>query len=221
MKFINDWEYLGEFIGPIEDPTLHLSDYNFVHILCYTEIRDNINKVKFNESAPDPQLIHNEIIPLIPFVNKTSSSDVPNVLLLAIDATSYVNFKRHFIRTEKLLNKHKFFELRGYNKVGHNTYPNMVPFLTGHFSKELVADDKLHEIFFDEWPLIWKKYSEKGFVTTFLEEMSWCGLFHYNLKGFKNQSTDYQLRPFHNQIQKQKYSYYCYLDRTETEVSNK
>ena len=180
------------------------------------DLKFDINIEEFN--ATDPQLIHNEIMPLIPFVNKSSESNVPNVLLLAIDSTSYVNFKRHFIRTEKLLNKHKFFELRGYNKVGSNTYPNMIPFFTGHHSSELVSDDKLNTIYFDDWPLIWKKYSEKGFITTFLEEMSYCGLFDNNLKGFKAQPTDYQLRPFHMEIRNQKYNYYCYFDKTETQV---
>ena len=155
---------------------------------------------------------------MIPFVFKKTESNVPNVLLLAIDATSYVNFKRHFNKTQELLKGKDFFELRGYNKVGQNTFPNMIPFLTGHHSRELVSDERLNRINFDDWPIIWKKYSEKGFLTAFLEEMSWCGLFHFNLKGFKAQPTDYQLRPFHMKIMDQKYNYYCYLDKTETEV---
>ena len=174
---------------------------------------------KDNFNVTDTDIIHDEIIPLIPVVNKTSDSDVPNVLLLAIDATSFVNFKRHFIRTEKLLNKYKFYELRGYNKVGANTFPNMIPFLTGHHSPELVPDKELKNIWFDDWPIIWKKYSEKGFVTAFLEEMSWCGLFHFNLWGFEKKPVDYQVRPWHMEIMNKKYNYYCYLDKTEMEVS--
>ena len=193
-------------------------DYEFVNILCFNDnIPVNERNVDgyFNKS----DVIHNEIIPLIPFMNKTSDSNVPNILLLAIDSTSYVNFERHFIRTKKLLNKQKFFELRGYNKVGANTYPNMIPFFTGQHSSEIGRNKNLSKIHYDEWPIIWRKYSQKGFITSFLEEMSWCGLFHFFFRlGFLKKPTDYQTRPYHMEIRPEKYNHYCYLDKTETEV---
>ena len=116
------------------------------------------------------------------------------------------------------MNKHNFFELRGYNKVGLNTFPNMIPYFTGHHSQELVSDNQIKLIFFDDWPLIWKKYSEKGFITSFMEEMARAGLFHYFLNGFVRQPTDYNTRLFHQYIFEDMYNSYCYLDKTETEV---
>ena len=180
--------------------------------------RKSIQLKNFNTT--DPELIHNQIVPLIPQINKTSTSeDIPNVLLLAIDSISYLNFKRQFPKTKSLLKEHHFYELRGYTKVGTNTFPNMIPFLTGQHYTELTTDQKLKYIYFDDWPIIWRNYSSKGFVTAFLEEMSTFGLFHFNLKGFRGQTTDYMLRPFHRKIKEQKYDDYCYLDKTETEVS--
>ena len=190
-----------------------------MHIVCYNKGTESDQLENFNST--DPDLIHNQIIPLIPHINKSSPpEDIPNVLLLAIDATSSLNFKRHFLRTEAFLREHHFYELQGYNKVGANTFPNMIPFLTGHYFEEFVSEDQLKNIFFDDWPIIWKEYSKKGFVTAFLEEMSWCGLFHYGgWWGFKDRPSDYMLRPFHMEIMKQKYNRFCYSGKTETEVN--
>ena len=180
------------------------------------KLLNDSNLTSFNIS--DPDLIHKQIVPMIPFVEKASNISIPNVLLLAIDTTSYVNFRRNFNRTHKFIKQNNFYELRGYNKVGQNTFPNMIPYLTGYKPEELVSIDKLREIFFDDWPLIWKKYSEKGFITTFLEEMPLYGLFHYELKGFKNEPTNYFLRPFHREIYNEKYNRFCYVEKTELEV---
>ena len=217
-EFIID---LGNFRGPLTVDEINLPDYEFVHILCYNNaLPVEERKVDRYYDRTDDDLIHNEIIPLIPYVNKTSDSEAPNVLLLAIDATSYVNFRRNFQRVEKFVKRNGFFDLEGYNKVGANTFPNMIPFLTGRNSRDMVSDKRLKHIYFDDWPIVWKKYSKKGFVTAFLEEMSWCGLFHFNLWGFKKKPTDYQTRPFHMEILEDKYHYYCYLDKTEMEVGN-
>jgi hypothetical protein len=172
-----------------------------------------------NFNRKDPDLIHNEIIPLIPIINKSTDSNVPNVLLLSIDSTSYLNFKRNFLRTEKFLNKQKFFELRGYNKVGANTFPNMIPFLTGHNANEFVSDEELKNIYFDDWPIVWKEYSKRGFVTAFMEDAPMFGLFHNFLLGFKSKPTDYQTRPFHMEILPEIENKICYLDKLETEVN--
>ena len=142
----------GNFI-PIKHPNLHLPDYQFVHIVCYNKSRKSDQLKNFNTT--DPELIHNQIIPLIPHIKKTiPSENIPNVLLLAIDSISYLNFKRQFLKTKSLLKEHHFYELQGYNKVGANTFPNMILFLTGHNSQKFVSDDRLTSIFFDEWLII-------------------------------------------------------------------
>ena len=187
--------------------------------MCYKYSNDSKVNVSKPFNKKHPNLIQDQIVPLIPVVNKTSDSDVPNVLLLAIDSTSFVNFRRHFIRTNQLMKKYNFFEMRGYNKVGKNTFPNMVPFLTGHHPEELNKYHDLVRMKFDNWPIIWKKYAAKGFVTAFVEEMPIYGLFQFNRMGFRSKPTDYVTRPFHMEIRKDKYNYFCYRDRTETEVN--
>ncbi|XP_054164693.1 uncharacterized protein LOC128962340 [Oppia nitens] len=224
----------SNFRGPIFTKLLEFPRSEFVHIVCFNNrLAVGDRKVSAHNFDPkDTDIVLNSIVPLIPIIKPspplatspktgTGANDdgVPNILLLAIDATSYVNFKRHFHRTGQLVRDHKFYELYGYNKVGTNTFPNMIPFLTGHRPDDLVSDDKLRSIYFDDWPLIWKDYRNHGFLTAFLEEMSWCGLFHFNLNGFLHKPTDYQTRPFHMEIMDEKYNYYCYNDMTETQHS--
>ena len=131
---------------------------------------------------------------------------------------SFVNFRRLFTKTAKLLTEQKFIELKGYTKLGLNTFPNMVPFLTGYHSDELIKGKDLMKISFEEWPIIWKNYSKKGFVTAFVEEMSRFGLFQFKRKGFRSKPTDYATRPFHMVIENDKYNQFCYKDKTETQV---
>ena len=210
---------------------IDLPGFEFVHIVCYNNktkaVSNKLDKIvnQYNKKQiieqKDPDLVHDEIKPMVPFVNKTINpdDDVPNVILLAIDSTSYVNFKRHFTLTEKFLNKMKFFELRGYNKVGANTFPNMIPFLTGHQWNELGSYSDLKKSSFDKWPIIWKKFAQKGFTTAFVEESPDFGLFIYgNKKGFSTKPTDYYTRPFHKQIKIKHYNHYCYNEKTEFEV---
>ena len=111
----------GEFEGPIVNSTINFPEYEFVQIVCYKNTAKNIQKrLNSTFNKKDSEIIHNQIIPLIPLIKKSSEfNNIPNILLLAIDSTSYINFKRHFIRTEKFVKQHDFYELRGYNKVGH------------------------------------------------------------------------------------------------------
>jgi hypothetical protein len=128
-------------------------------------------------------LIHEEIVPLIPkLVHIKPKESIPNILL---NSVSYLNFERHLPLKKKFVQNHKFYELKGYNKVGANTWPNMIQFLTGLFANELVPGIKRGKSFFDNWPLIWKKFRNKEFCTLFIEEMAKHGLFNWEKKGFK------------------------------------
>ena len=207
---------IGAFSGPILNSTINFPDYDFVHIVCYNKKYDII-AVEDDVIREDPDYIHNQIIPLIPRIEKSTDSDAPSVLLLAIDSMSFLNFRRLFTKTAKLLTEKKFIELKGYTKVGSNTFPNMVPLLTGYHSDEL-RDKYPDNVPYDEWPIIWYNYSKKGFVTAFVEETPINGLFSYYGKGFRNRPTDYETRPFHMEIRSDKYNEFCYKDRTETQV---
>jgi hypothetical protein len=212
--------FSGEISGPLES-LIKLTNYEFVKIFCYK------NKTKFNNkdykrygTIPKKDLIHEEIVPLIKvFKPKEPEEQIPNVLLLFIDSVSYLNFERHFPLMKNFVQKHNFYQLRGYNKVGLNTWPNFVPLLTGFFDTELVTYANRSKIFFDNWPIIWKEFAHKGFRTIFTEEMAEFGLFTWQKKGFKYRPTDYYLRPFTRSIKSQKYLNFCYNGKMETEVN--
>ncbi len=62
----------------------------------------------------------------------------PNVLIIGLDSTSRLSFKRVLPRLESLLRDDlQALELKGYTKVGVNTLPNMLPLLTSYSMEEL------------------------------------------------------------------------------------
>jgi hypothetical protein len=118
-----------------------------------------------------------------------------SVLILGMDAVSRLNFHRQMPRTESLLRKIHAIELLGYNKVADNTFPNLVPVLSGLSEKELQDTcwpDKSAP--FDNCSWIWKNFSAAGYRTAFGEDATWMGLFTYMKHGFSEQPTHYYVR---------------------------
>ncbi|XP_072394031.1 uncharacterized protein [Diabrotica undecimpunctata] len=120
-----------------------------------------------------------------------------NILVLGLDAISRLNFHRQMPKTLNYLEQIGTVEMKGYNKVGDNTFPNLIPALTGKHVKEIENDcwpSKRHH--FDKCPFIWKSYKQKGYVTAFDEDSSWMGIFNHLKNGFKKQPTDYGFNYF-------------------------
>lgn len=63
--------------------------------------------------------------------------------------------------------------------------------LTGKFLKEL--PDLTNETPFDDYPYIWKNFSDNGYIT--LESEDSMMAFNYLAGGFKNPPTDHYTRP--------------------------
>ncbi|XP_013774311.1 uncharacterized protein LOC106459260 [Limulus polyphemus] len=153
------------------------------------------------------QFFHEEYIALTPIIqnveenckkreNGFSNGDSLNVMIIGIDSISKLNFIRHFTKTHTYLRTVlKAFELRGYNKVGDNTFYNLTPLLTGFFANQYWNITKKY-MFFDHLNFIWKEYSTRGYRTLFAEDMPKYALFNYNRRGFLHPPTDYYYRPF-------------------------
>ncbi|XP_031351350.1 uncharacterized protein LOC116176732 isoform X2 [Photinus pyralis] len=144
-------------------------------------------------------------VPIKPRITKFSTEPKKlNVLIIGLDAVSRLNFHRQMPNTVKTLKNMGAVELLGYNKVGDNTFPNLVPVLTGLHESELKKDcwpkktDK-----FDKCNFIWKNYSASGYATAFGEDATWMGIFNYVKRGFKQQPTDYFWGPFDYASEKQ------------------
>ncbi|KAJ3655276.1 hypothetical protein Zmor_014412 [Zophobas morio] len=180
---------------------------------------DNDNKIQFDEKCIPFNItatITDEFIKVVCHINRAIVytdffSFVPiktkkvkfetkpvNILIIGLDAVSRLNFHRQMPKTSEYLKNISSVELLGYNKVGDNTFPNLMPVLTGLSETELQKvcwnADNNHR--FDNCPFIWKEYKSKGFVTSFGEDSSWMGIFNYMRKGFHEQPTDYMWGAF-------------------------
>ncbi|GBM50794.1 hypothetical protein AVEN_137113-2 [Araneus ventricosus] len=146
-----------------------------------------------------------------------------NVILLAVDSVSRLNFLRHFNETLSFF-KEKLspFEMKGYTKVGDNTFPNLVTLLTGHYAEDMWNETLKDTMFFDNVTLIWKLFAEKGYRTFFTEDMPVYGTFNYGKRGFHDQPTDYYYRPLalaiHQSNLKKKGNGWCLNSQTETDI---
>ncbi|KFM78896.1 hypothetical protein X975_25380, partial [Stegodyphus mimosarum] len=125
-----------------------------------------------------------------------------NVIFLGIDSVSQLNFIRHFPKCQDFLSKVLFpINLKGYNKVGDNTFPNIMPLLTGHFH-QYYDKHRSKNLFFDDVDFIWKIFSKMGYRTMLAEDAPNIATFNYQAKGFRKPPTDYYYRPFALAVEK-------------------
>lgn len=145
----------------------------------------------YNESH-----IYTDFFAFVPFKRKNATlpPDRPflNVLVIGLDAVSRLNLHRQLPKTVKLLKQLNAVEMLGYNKVGDNTFPNLIPVLTGLSEEELVklcwptTSNR-----FDKCPFVWNDYKKRGYLTAYAEDSAWMSVFNYLKRGFHKQPTDY------------------------------
>lgn len=142
-----------------------------------------------------------------------------NVLLLGLDSLSRLNFLRHLPLTAAFLERQGFQSMTGHHKVGENSFPNVLPMLTGRPGRDFYDSSVHWKIKFDDVPLIWKRFQRRGYLTTFLEDMPAYGFFH-SRGGFSRQPTEYYSTPVNMALWGQLYyQYTCYQEVVENEVS--
>ncbi|CAL1265563.1 unnamed protein product [Larinioides sclopetarius] len=169
----------------------------------YVAVSCKLNGMQYEQYFP--------LVPLKQHVEAERSSIAPpnpalNVILIGIDSVSKLNFLRHFPRTHAFLNeKLKPFEMNGYTKVGDNTFPNLVPLLTGQFVEYWWNETVKNTMFFDNVGFIWKEYARRGYRTFYAEDNPLAGTFNYIKRGFYNPPTDYYFRPLALALEMWKY----------------
>lgn len=120
-----------------------------------------------------------------------------NVIFLGLDSISRLNFLRHFRKCQKFIpTGSKLFNMKGYTKVADNTFPNLMPLLTGHFYQEFYNETYNKTMFFDDVEFSWKFFSDIGYRTLWVEDAPNIATFNYYRSGFKKPPTDYYFRPF-------------------------
>ncbi|XP_054717448.1 uncharacterized protein LOC129226843 [Uloborus diversus] len=176
--------------------------YEFIKIKC------SLGKKRLTQFLP--------LTPLKPTLKETSANETSklNIILLAIDSVSKLNFLRHFPLTQKVLKKISPFELHGYTKVGDNTFPNMIPFLSG---KSVTGNIKIRNIYYDNLDIIWKRFATLNYTTYYAEDNPKTGTFNYLKKGFRVPPTDYYFRPMalaleNSQLRRNRFCFNSQLD---------
>lgn len=127
-----------------------------------------------------------------PTESSVNSSQIPSVLMIGIDSISRLNLLRAMPKTAQHLYDKGWFEMKGYNKMGDNTYPNLMAILTGY--NDTWAYDKClphTDTGLDNCPFIWKEFAAAGYVTGYAEDEPEIGTFNYKKKGFSSNPTDF------------------------------
>ncbi|EDW49609.1 uncharacterized protein LOC6619204 [Drosophila sechellia] len=136
--------------------------------------------------------------------NPTTLHRRPSVLLWGIDSISRMNLELTMPRMFEYLNNQHWFELQGYNKMGDNTFPNLMAVLTGFnktYANARCHPEKVRGL--DACPFIWKDFKDKGYTTAFAEDWSKFSTFDYSSRGFFNPPTDVYGRPLVLAVEKE------------------
>lgn len=166
-------------------------DYDFIRVTCQYK----------NKS------IYKDMFSFVPIssIKRLPDTQYPaplSVLMIGIDAVSRLNLHRQLGKTVNYIKSIGAYEMLGFNKVGDNTFPNLMPVLTGQNESELIKScwPEEHD-HFDNCSFIWKDFKQQGFVTAYGEDASWMGLFNYQRRGFHKQPTDYGYNYFSRHVE--------------------
>ncbi|CAN7949746.1 unnamed protein product, partial [Ixodes hexagonus] len=135
------------------------------------------------------------LIPQLKRSKTVASSDHMNVLIIGVDSVSRLNMNRRMPRSSSFVRESLgASELLGYNKVGENTFPNLMALLSDRSDEEVLSMTKNRT--FDNVPFMWNHFKRKGYQTVLMEDMPQLGLFIFpNRQGFQRSPTDYYPLP--------------------------
>jgi len=122
-----------------------------------------------------------------------------NVLMFGFDSLSRNTFIRKLPKSYHFIKQLNALVLEGYNIVGDGTPQALIPILTGKIELELPETRKRIQKanYVNVYPMIWKKYEEYGYITSFMEDVPYIGTFTYRLKGFDKQPTHHYMRTYY------------------------
>lgn len=138
-----------------------------------------------------------EVIERLSNVNYASTDKrAPSVLMVGIDSISRLNLIRAMPKTAQLLYDNGWFEMKGYNKMGDNTYPNLMAVLTGYnltWAYNVCKPTTMGSL--NKCPFVWQDFARAGYATGYAEDETAINTFNYNKEGFAAAPVDYYGRP--------------------------
>ncbi|PSN37412.1 hypothetical protein C0J52_21222 [Blattella germanica] len=189
----SDFEFiLG--VPQVFTETERVDSSGFILVRCYSRSKKLIYETGHYYVPPPPKNLFS--------VSKRSiDGDIshPSILIFGLDSMSRLNFIRQLPRTFNYLsNILGAIIFKGMCKVGSNTYPNMIPFLSGRSVHSIDGKNNTvfgdGSIYYDNIPFAWYNFSAKGYVTLYTEDQPFVD--QRGDKGFLNSPTDYYLRPY-------------------------
>ncbi|RZC36497.1 uncharacterized protein BDFB_001632, partial [Asbolus verrucosus] len=128
--------------------------------------------------------------------SKRRSEGPYSVLLVGIDTMSQLNLMRTLPKTHKFLERNSWINLRGYNKIDDNTFPNLMAILSGMNLSQIHTKCNPEKNVLNDCDIIWKKFREFEYVTAYAEDESKLSTFNFLMKGFNDTPTDFYFRPY-------------------------
>lgn len=122
-----------------------------------------------------------------------------SVLILGIDSISRLNLIRTMPHTYNLLQSNpSWMEFKIYQKMGENTLPNLMAILAGFNLSQTydICKPSLPDGL-DNCPFIWRRFSDKGYITAYAEDLAKIATFNFERPGFNNSPVDYYTRAYH------------------------
>ena len=150
----------------------------FVKVTCFCKATQNEKLYEDIRAFILPALKRNVKQPK----TNISREDRLNVYFVGLDSVSMLNFRRYLPNVQKFLDcRLQAIPLQGLTKVGVNTFPNLVPLLTGRTVSQM--HQSLQNSPFDGQPFIWKLFSSLGYITMYSEDLPMFSTSNYKRKG--------------------------------------
>lgn len=115
-----------------------------------------------------------------------------SVTIVCLDSMSSIHFFRSMARTANFLISLPHVKLKGFNRVGNDTFDSLMPLLTGLSGPE-VRELCMKGKDLNDCPFLWKEFQKAGYETALGEDNVDKSLFAE--LGFGEQPTDHYLRP--------------------------
>ncbi|XP_068151113.1 uncharacterized protein [Drosophila tropicalis] len=206
-------EFLPQVPFKLEEIMRLPSNLEFIQVECYDAAAHQIyldyhffgvdkNESKF--TAPAGKNYETIKLNESETIRKTDQQEGLSIMILGIDSVSHLNFLRQMPKTSTYIKKHlPHVEFWGFNKVGDNTFPNLMPLLSGLDQQELYNScANSSKSSFDSCSFLWNKFKEAGYKTLFAEDVGDLALFNFCRNGFRIPPTDYYFRPIMLEMEK-------------------
>lgn len=172
-----------------EDEFIAVKCYGFLDVFALRRMKTTIYHDAHAVVIPSTKVLNK--------IKKTKSRKAPSVLLIGIDSISRLNLIRSMPETYKFVSNNGWYDMKAFNKIGDNTYPNLNALLNGRNLSTMEQDcdwKKLGEL--EKCRFLWNDFNAANYVTAYAEDCMNIQTFNYYKTGFIHPPTDHYMRPF-------------------------